>query len=244
MREGSWKVTHQGIAVSSDGNIIDGQHRLIAVTIYGKPVKLLVTTIRATDDRGELTAVSQPIDIGKLRSISDITDEPVGYVTIVRTLVRDYTPAGSDRSQDPEIIAAAVNILRPSLSALTAKCGSTKKGLSLATVRGIMTIRHFVGIDVLDKYKDALNGRYERLPKSWVTWATRLETMSDSTTRIPKNQDFRSFVGAITWQVTDPAKNDDQMVLVKNTDRYRDLIAASVQDILIAALTKGKALRG
>lgn len=240
MREGSWKITHQGIAISTDGNIIDGQHRLVAVTFYGKPVQFLVTTLKAIDGQGNLTAIGQPIDIGKQRSIADITNEPTDYVRIVRTLVRDYAYAGSDKSQDPEVIAAAIDILRPSLFELNRRCGSTRKGLSTATVRGVMTLRHFSGIDVIDSYKDALNTRYEKLTKSWVSWATRLEAMSDGATRIPKNLDFRRFVAAITWQVTDPSKDESQAVMVKNTDKYHAVISESVNDALFLALTKGR----
>jgi len=69
MREGSWRLTHQGIAITEDGGLIDGQHRLAAIVMYGKPVRLLVTTMRADDGCGVLTAAAQPIDIGKVRTI-------------------------------------------------------------------------------------------------------------------------------------------------------------------------------
>ena len=240
MREGSWKLTHQGIAISQDGNVIDGQHRLSSVAMYGKPVSFLVTTMKAKDDQGTLTAIGQPIDIGKLRTISDITDEPVDHVRIVRTLIRDFVPGGSDRSQDPEIVAAGIDIMRDSLVALNERCGATRKGMSLATVRAIMAIRHISGIDVLDDYKNALNRRYEALTKSWVSWASRLESMSDGATRIPKNHDFRRFVAAITWQVTDPSKGLDQSVMIKNTERYHEIISGEVQGILMSTLTKNR----
>lgn len=40
---GNWKLTHQGIAFSEDGTLIDGQHRLRAVILAGVPVEMLVT---------------------------------------------------------------------------------------------------------------------------------------------------------------------------------------------------------
>lgn len=45
MRRGEWKLTHQGIALGQDGQVVDGQHRLSAIVESGVP----------TDDRGELT---------------------------------------------------------------------------------------------------------------------------------------------------------------------------------------------
>lgn len=31
MREGHWDTTHQGIAIATDGTLVDGRHRLMAV---------------------------------------------------------------------------------------------------------------------------------------------------------------------------------------------------------------------
>lgn len=42
MREGFWEVTHQGIAIDEDGNLLDGQHRLKAVIEAGVSAKFMV----------------------------------------------------------------------------------------------------------------------------------------------------------------------------------------------------------
>jgi len=42
MREGHWKITHEGIAFSSNGRLLDGQHRLKAITLAGKAVEMFV----------------------------------------------------------------------------------------------------------------------------------------------------------------------------------------------------------
>lgn len=44
MRLGMWRLTHQGIAFDTQGNLIDGQHRLHAIVAAGVPVYLMVTT--------------------------------------------------------------------------------------------------------------------------------------------------------------------------------------------------------
>lgn len=44
MADGKWVSSHQGIAFYDDGTLADGQHRLFAVTVYGKPIKMVVTT--------------------------------------------------------------------------------------------------------------------------------------------------------------------------------------------------------
>lgn len=42
--EGKWMVTHQGIAISADGRLLDGQHRLQAIIQAGRAVDMLVTS--------------------------------------------------------------------------------------------------------------------------------------------------------------------------------------------------------
>ena len=43
MKEGSFQQTHQGIAFSKSGQLLDGQHRLWAIIEYGDSIKLQVT---------------------------------------------------------------------------------------------------------------------------------------------------------------------------------------------------------
>ena len=44
MSEGSWTVTHQGIGVDVNGDLVDGQHRLAAIVKSGIAFRYLVTT--------------------------------------------------------------------------------------------------------------------------------------------------------------------------------------------------------
>ncbi len=43
MITGQWNLTHQGLAFDVKGNLLDGQHRLKAVSIAGRPIKFFVT---------------------------------------------------------------------------------------------------------------------------------------------------------------------------------------------------------
>jgi hypothetical protein len=42
MLNGNWVLTHQGIAISKSGKLIDGQHRLAAVVKANVPVEMMV----------------------------------------------------------------------------------------------------------------------------------------------------------------------------------------------------------
>ena len=65
MKAGRWMQTHQGIAISKTGRLLDGQHRLSAVIKAGIPVKMMVTF--DVDEKA-----MDAIDQGRKRSISDI----------------------------------------------------------------------------------------------------------------------------------------------------------------------------
>lgn len=67
MREGRWVDTHEPIAMSVDGNLIDGQHRLAAVVLSGVGQWFWV----AVYDTHQ-TAIGLPIDCGARRSMADL----------------------------------------------------------------------------------------------------------------------------------------------------------------------------
>lgn len=64
MKAGEWKLTHQGIAFAKNGELKDGQHRLMAIIKANVPVNMMVT-YGIDDDCMEF------IDSGNIRKLSD-----------------------------------------------------------------------------------------------------------------------------------------------------------------------------
>lgn len=64
MERGGWQQTHQGIAFNDKGQLVDGQHRLFAITLAKKTVKLLVV-------RGLTKDEVLAIDTGRVRTSAD-----------------------------------------------------------------------------------------------------------------------------------------------------------------------------
>lgn len=69
IRNGNWVTTHQGIAFSDTGDLIDGQHRLAAITKAGVPAQMLVTS--GVTANGKSFKAQDIIDRGALRSLAD-----------------------------------------------------------------------------------------------------------------------------------------------------------------------------
>lgn len=71
MKRGDWVLTHQGIAFSESGRLIDGQHRLSAVVEAGVAVKMMVTTgLPETWDSTGIKTMDA-VDRGAARSVAD-----------------------------------------------------------------------------------------------------------------------------------------------------------------------------
>ena len=66
INDGHWRLTHQGIALYTDGDIADGQHRLTAIVNTGQTLKMPVFT-DVERDTGTVLA----IDCGLKRSVRD-----------------------------------------------------------------------------------------------------------------------------------------------------------------------------
>lgn len=62
---GHWQLTHAGIAFDQGGRLIDGQHRLTAITIAGIPVQIMVTY-------GLPSEAMDAVDLGSKRTIHDL----------------------------------------------------------------------------------------------------------------------------------------------------------------------------
>lgn len=62
---GQWVVTHQGVAFSKRGRLIDGQHRLMAIAAAGRPTTISVTWGLAED-------AFDHVDTGNIRTAADM----------------------------------------------------------------------------------------------------------------------------------------------------------------------------
>lgn len=66
MKRGAWRLNGESIKIGQSGRLLDGQHRLHAVLIYGQPVEMLVTRGIDNEEEAFLT-----MDSGAKRTIAD-----------------------------------------------------------------------------------------------------------------------------------------------------------------------------
>lgn len=121
IENGLWRLTHQGVAIDSNGELLDGQHRLKAIELSGKTVPIMVS-------RGMDPALMEVIDTGARRSPGDVfTIAGVPNASVIAAMVRAVMNYRQDRwtnevvphstlleyyQADPEQFQLAVEIAR------------------------------------------------------------------------------------------------------------------------------------
>lgn len=95
IEQGEWKVSGQGITVSDKGYLLDGQHRLMGVTLAGKAVHVVVL-------RGVPEDTFYVIDRGKMRRLDQFLEgkNRTAKAALLRVLINLEYKEGRVRRSD------------------------------------------------------------------------------------------------------------------------------------------------
>ena len=137
MAEGKWILTHAGIAFSSDGTLLDGQHRLWAVVEADVSVEMHVWF--NVDPKSMMT-----IDCGKIRSTADILniagdngDVTTYQLATLRAMLAGFgNPPTLSPSETSQALGRYYDAIEFSLTHLPMVAAS--KGVSTAAVRAVI----------------------------------------------------------------------------------------------------------
>ena len=147
IKRGEWRLTHQGVAVSSAGVLLDGQHRLQAIVNSGIAVKIMLTT----DVDNDAFSV---IDDGMKRSMSDRTGID-RHRTEVASVLHGIASRGGDLSADQ--IVPYDDRFGPIVDQLVKMCSKKVRVLSSASVRAAVVLRCAIHEDkahaLLEQYR-------------------------------------------------------------------------------------------
>lgn len=127
IKRGEWIPTHQGVAFSQSGKLLDGQHRLEAIIEANVPVQMMVTT-GVRDDAYKV------LDNGIKRTLSDLTGITPKTAELCRVLARFAYNGGTNTSAEQclEIYNTGVGEVSDNL---VEYCGKNIKVYSSAMVR-------------------------------------------------------------------------------------------------------------
>lgn len=148
MQNGSWVLTHQGIAFAKDGTLLDGQHRLLAVVQSGTTVQM--TVARGVDTKNQLA-----MDDHARRSAGDALSLVRGHsvssadVAIVRAAVELSDVTGKVRNTKHELNELIDDFINP-LKFVKEYASQRQRGLSAAPVQGAILLAWFY-VDDLER---------------------------------------------------------------------------------------------
>jgi len=135
MTRGEFILTHQGIAFSASGRLLDGQHRLLAIIDSGETIQMMVTR-----DADESSFVA--LDIGAKRSFSDLygaTPDCSGVAAWLGKVMHSQ-PSPAQKYKIYQVIEPFVNDLMDF-------CPSKRKGITNSQVVAAAIIRMLNGED-------------------------------------------------------------------------------------------------
>lgn len=133
IKNGKWTLTHQGIAFSSEGRLIDGQHRLEAIIAAGEPV--LMAVFIGLDDN-----MFGALDRGIRRTLRDEIKEDsrcVQPATLISKLILGFFVV-----PPPWHVQQIINVYRKDFDTMLDLAGSTAPGRTSAGTRAAWVIRH------------------------------------------------------------------------------------------------------
>lgn len=131
IKRGEWKVTHQGLAISPVGRLLDGQHRLNAIIKADKPVHMMVTY-----DVPE--SVYDVLDSGARRKTSDALGLPTGVVAAASELARMVY---HDPQATPQFLRNHLGAFLDLAQEALEFAPSLRKGISNGPVRAALIVR-------------------------------------------------------------------------------------------------------
>jgi hypothetical protein len=145
MRSGKWTTTHQGIAFDRFGNLVDGQHRLLAIIKSGFAVYLMVTTGVSPDSVPDM-------DQGSKRNVATILDIDKRLAEIISFLTRIVITQRPGR-YDLEVMRSLV---LDDSKRLIEVCGSTRQKISTSPVKAAFVFfeQKYCKKDCFHQYRD------------------------------------------------------------------------------------------
>jgi hypothetical protein len=137
---GEHRLTHQGIAFASTGELLDGQHRLTAIAQMPKgfSVQIMVTA-------GLPPIAFESIDQGLKRSHSDVLRIEMGHAAVARLLAVIYNTARTGITS--QYLIPFVEGSRPAYTTLMDFCPRSQKLWASAPVRTAAVLRLLNGGD-------------------------------------------------------------------------------------------------
>lgn len=172
IRNNEWKVTHQGIAFSDRGRLLDGQHRLLAIVKADISAQLMISynwdeSVFSAIDNGIKRTDEDRTNINrKLAECAKFFLQIMDYAGFESSPNRDKMGNWGSRSTPAQIIAYS-NVISDFNEILMKRSRTTTTVFSAVPCKCAAITSILLGDDidyVSDLYRDLVLGKIEKLP--------------------------------------------------------------------------------
>lgn len=197
LQQGTFRTTHQGIAISKAGKLLDGQHRLSAIVKSGIAAMMVVAWECDVE-----TALQWPVDFGLSRTTSDVMGIP-HHEAAIYTVALHFINGNNRRCSTAELKGAEA-ALKPIVDKLLAMCPTCRRIFTRAPIRLAAMLRMANGSDYAGhQYAALVHGDYGSFSKASQGFHKHLAGLTGHTADMSEVP-----LAARAWCAFDEAKKD------------------------------------
>lgn len=217
IKEGNFHTTHQGIAFDVDGNLSDGQHRLMAIVAGGISVNMQVTHGLARD-------AFSSIDIGEKRTVADalFRGEKMGSkITEVCTCALRLTRHKQITQFE---VMKVLEKHQDTITELIEWCSTPKRTLSSSPIR--LACCYWMDAAknrtaIKNMYWDLVNLNFDALPPIAKSF---LKQSIESPSRVLRGGDVTLDLFCRAMMMFDPDKANNKLIKIPNPVIYVNML--------------------
>jgi hypothetical protein len=205
LRRGDWKLTHQGVAISQAGRLLDGQHRLSAIVQSGITAQMVV----ALDVPDDAYLV---MDRGKPRQLRDALGVDGRIVDACAYIARLH----GAHCVEPHLAEEIVLQCGDAVLQMLAACGTTAKGRTSAAIKAAAALRLMQGHKayVLEQWRAFVLSDFDAMSPTIKAFYRQVVDVPQQTGNA-KDQNARA---ARAWVAFDPGKKNLNKIQINNIE--------------------------
>lgn len=222
---GAWVITHQGIALSAEMIILDGQHRLTAIAEGNTAVRIMVAYDVPPEAFLQIDGI-RPRGLSFVLGLSKAKTAQLRLGWAILQPQRDAQPS-------PDDLLATQAWLLPALDQVEAVSGTKGEGRMPASVHlaAAARILNGQGDYALEAHRALTHLDYLRLPPIVAQFLRQMQSGKVD----PRGSDGQRETLARAWVAYDPAKAELGRLLIEDVDSVVERVAAVLRRAQAAA---------
>lgn len=231
IRADRWRVTHQGIAFSALGRLMDGQHRLHAIIRANKSAVL--TVFVGLDDN-----MFGALDRGQRRTVADELLTRPRYVHPCVWIAANLQQAGPSAAPPPADVRVVLTVFLPELEAMLTAAPSVTRLRGAAAVMAALMVRLKLADAeqrklLLEQWEAIVRQRFDAMDKTSGALVRRLDVITERAAG-KHARNLGNERAAAAWLGSDPNNREIARIRMADVDEVLAEICAAARRVIAA----------